>query len=116
MILRPWHNHLLNPSAEDNVNTLTETVGWLFDDLMEDIQIDLSGLKADEINPQHLATILRGTYSRQDTIPGWQEALNVAKEAFSKEDALDALDGLDTPYVKMNEYPEPNWMAKLFNL
>lgn len=112
-----WSKYLFDPTAPDDVDAMTETVGWLFEDLLAGNPIDLTGLKSDEINPYHLAVILRGTYTRQDIIPGWREAYFVAKEALSKEDAEDALLGLDKPYVREINYANNNsWFQRLFRL
>lgn len=93
-----WKRFLLNAKAGADLDALTETVEGLFASI-EDFGVavvDLRGLSAAEVQPDHLAAILRATATVHDQIPGWAVALKVAEEAFVSlgQDPGDALFGL----------------------
>lgn len=81
-----------------DVDALTDTLSSLFDDM--DVvgigSINLSNLNATEVNPEHLAAILRATSSMSFSVLGWSDALDVATKALSLNgyDPSDALYGL----------------------
>jgi hypothetical protein len=47
-------------------------------------EIDLRGLNAHVVNGMHLIAILRSTYSWRAEVPGWHEALAVARQALER--------------------------------
>ena len=61
--------------------------------------INLNGLVASRVQGEHLASILRMTSSFRDLTPGWEFALEVAKDALSRGgvDYREALAGLIDP-------------------
>jgi hypothetical protein len=95
---KKWKYLLLNPNSAADLDALTETVDSLFDSI-EDFgaaAVDLRGLDAAQVQPDHLAAILRATATVHDQVPGWAVALKVAEDAFVSlgQDPGDALFGL----------------------
>jgi len=86
MSIEKYKIFVVDKNADDSVDALTETASSLLDYLgthrIEDI--DFTGFKVNEVNPQHLCVILRLTYIWSSKIKGWDEALSVAKEASLK--------------------------------
>lgn len=78
-----WRACVLDSNAELTADALTETTRPVFEALLElgDWAVDLSGLPVEQVNGVHLAVILRATLRHKDTTKGWDEALNVAREA-----------------------------------
>jgi hypothetical protein len=78
-----WRACVLDSNAELTADALTETARPVFEALLElgDWAVDLSGLSAERVNGVHLAVILRATLRHKSTTKGWEEALNVAREA-----------------------------------
>lgn len=93
-----WQKNVLNRTAPDDVDSLTETV----DAVMEVIvgvgpyALSLVGLNPSVVHAEHLAAVLRASSSWRDEVPGWDEALHVAKAAAvgSNLDVDDVLFGL----------------------
>lgn len=78
-----WRACVLSPNAQLTADALTETTRPVFEALLElgDWAIDLSGLQAEQVNGVHLAVILRATFRHKKTTKGWDEALQVARQA-----------------------------------
>lgn len=95
---KKWKFFLLNAGSAADLDALTETVEGLFDSIEEFgvAAVDLRGLDPAEIQPDHLAAILRATATVHDQVPGWSVALKVAEAAFVSlgQDPGDALFGL----------------------
>ena len=74
---------ITNPQARSDVDALTETATRVLD-FVDEHGVDalsFSGLKPQEIHPEHLAVALRVTSRFKDEVEGWGEALGVAREA-----------------------------------
>lgn len=58
--------------------------------------LNLSLLDSNQVQGEHLATVLRTSFDWRDNVPGWNEALQVARQALLREgvDPEDALYGL----------------------
>jgi hypothetical protein len=93
-----WQVHLSNSKSSTNIDSITETIDGVFDAIEKfgPAVIELRHLKSEQIEPEHLAAILRATATIHDQIPGWTSALEVAKRTFESlgHDPSDALFGL----------------------
>ena len=75
--------HVLNPSAESDIDSLTETVEAALEFVSEfgPGQLNLLEYTAQRVHYEHLAALLRATSTWRDSIPGWHEALREAEAA-----------------------------------
>jgi len=82
-----WMEGLMNKDASILANGLSKTVTAVYSAVTQfgPAAINLSGLDPDKVNGVHLAVILRVTHEHKDKVPGWQEALEVAKLAVIRE-------------------------------
>lgn len=87
---REWKSQVLDPRAEISANALTRTLRPVLGALLElgPGAIDLTDLPQGLVSGVHLAVVLRATFRRQESAPGWENALQVARYALS-------LQGLD---------------------
>lgn len=97
-LAQQWKKLVLNRDAGFSANSLTETVKPLFNALIRfgPGAIDLRNLPKNEINGVQLAVVLRATLPNKNLTPGWEDALNLAKNALFRDgiDQADALYGL----------------------
>jgi hypothetical protein len=93
-----WDIYLRRVDAPTDVDAISETAERIMLALSKfgPGKIDLRNLDADSVQGEHLAVILRVLYWCRDKVPGWGEALEVAKNALTKQghDFKDALFGL----------------------
>jgi hypothetical protein len=94
-----WQRYLFDPSASSDVDALTETAESVLEALTKygPTGVSLIGLDEDNVQSEHLATILRTTYKWRSQIPGWNASLVVAAAALKRAgiSPADALFGLD---------------------
>lgn len=78
-----WSKYVLNPLAETDVDTLTETVEATLDFIEEfgPERLSLQGIPYNFVQPEHLAALLRASSTWRDSVPGWSEALMSAATA-----------------------------------
>ena len=78
-----WRRLVLDPRAAAHVDALTQTVEAGLDFIAEfgPGSLSLAGLDQASVQCEHLAALLRATSTWRDSIPGWNEALNVARAA-----------------------------------
>lgn len=94
-----WQVNLLNRTADTSVDAISVTV----DSVLEAISyggpsiVNLSFLKPEFVNAEHLVAILRTTFSWRDQVPGWKNALQAAPVILKMYglDPEDELFGLD---------------------
>lgn len=95
---KEWKSRVLDKNTEVSANALTITLRSVTGALMElgPGAIDLTGLPQNRVNGHHLALVLRATLRRQETTPGWKDALEVARFALSYDgfDETTVLSGL----------------------
>ena len=93
-----WRKHVCNAAASPDVDALTETAEAVTTLVAEHgpARLDLRGLKAASVQGEHLATLLRSSFPWRDQVPGWGEAMDVAKTALRRAgiDPAEALFGL----------------------
>lgn len=89
---------ILKENQETDVDSLTITAETVLDAIGEfgPAIVKLDNLIPDRVQGEHLATVLRTSYSWRSQIYGWNEALEVAKAALINEgiDPADALYGM----------------------
>jgi len=75
--------HIFNPHAPADVDSLTETVEAVLDAVAEfgPSVLNLRNLRAEYVQGEHLAALLRVTSTWQDEVADWNEALGVAAKA-----------------------------------
>lgn len=90
-----WKVLLLDKNAPYKAQDLSVTARLLMQAMLNGEEINLKGLE--NVSGMHLATILRATYSRKEQIPGWDEALVVARNQLTSSNlnASEALIGLE---------------------
>jgi hypothetical protein len=76
-----WKSRILDKSLPCTADAMTPTVDLLFDMLINEEIVDFSWMKAEDINPSQVAVSLRGTWSHQDLVAGWDHGYQVAKSA-----------------------------------
>lgn len=96
--IHKWKEFVMTPAAPTDVDALTETVDGVLT-VIEDIGpefLSLSGLRPDKVNGEHLAALLRASSTWHTSVPGWEDALEVAKESLKRsgQDPEDALYGM----------------------
>lgn len=93
-----WQQLMLDITASTDVETMAKLVNSVFETLCsEGINgVDLRNLDSKNVRAEHLACVLRATFRYKNEIPGWSEAIWVAKAACVREgvDYKDALFGL----------------------
>lgn len=93
-----WQQHVFNPTASADIDSLTETVEGILNFIAEfgPSCISLNGFQPLAVQGEHLATLLRASSTWRDEIEGWDNALDVAKEALIRENInpADALFGM----------------------
>lgn len=93
-----WQRHVFDPSSPSNVDSLTDTVEAVLDFIAEfgPSSIALSGFQPTAVQGEHLAALLRASSTWRDEIPGWHDALGVARAAIELAglDPNDALFGM----------------------
>ncbi len=93
-----WKKNLLNPNTPITVDAISDTIESIFDVLYKKgpALINLQNLDINRINPIHLSSILRATSNWEKDVPGWNEALEIAKTSLIEKgfDPNDALYGL----------------------
>lgn len=93
-----WRKHIDNENSSTEIESLSETVELILTVLkVEGTEvISFKGFDENKVSAEHLATALRCTYIFKDEIDGWDEALNVAYNAFKNigVDPQDALYGM----------------------
>ena len=82
---REWKSQVLDPHAELSASALTRTLRPVMGALLElgPGAIDLTNLPQGSVSGVHLAVVLRATFRRQESAPGWENALQVARFALS---------------------------------
>jgi hypothetical protein len=75
--------HVFNPHSSADVDSLTETVEAVLDAVSEfgPSVIKLKNLRAEQVQGEHLAALLRVTSTWQDEVADWKDALGVASKA-----------------------------------
>ena len=93
-----WKRHVLEIDAPTDVDTLSATARGVLGAVarLGPKSIDLSTFEPDHINGEHLAVVLRATYTWRAETPGWLDAVQVARVALERAglDPGDALIGL----------------------
>ena len=93
-----WQRFVTDPSASSDVDTLTETAEGVLDYVANygPQALTLSGLKANSVQCEHLATVLRATSIWRASIPGWDQALQTAIQSVEStgQDVADVLFGM----------------------
>jgi hypothetical protein len=93
-----WHVNLFDRYASNDALALSKTTKPLIRALLKGgpESIDLRNLDINKVNGMHLAVILRATSSKRDSVPGWREALTLARAALLRDNinANNALIGL----------------------
>lgn len=93
-----WQKHVLNSKSDTDIEQLSETVEFVLTALAEEgvDSLFFGGMSPEKVQPEHLATLLRSTYSWKNDIEGWDDALLVAVESMTINDIdpKDALYGL----------------------
>lgn len=84
-----WRRYVFNPQSSADVDALTETVEAVLDAVSEfgPSVLKINGLRAKNVNGEHLAALLRVSSTWQNDIAGWSEALSIAVEAVSQSGA-----------------------------
>ncbi|WP_339435750.1 hypothetical protein [Pseudomonas sp. EL_65y_Pfl1_R32] len=89
---------ILKENQDVDVDALTITSEAVLDAIGEfgPAIVRFEELTASRVQGEHLATMLRTSYVWRNEIPGWTEALEIAREALSNEgiDPADALYGM----------------------
>ncbi|WP_322061986.1 hypothetical protein [Paraburkholderia sp. J63] len=97
-ITEKWQHNVLNPEASADVDDLSETVDAVYEgiDIFGPSFISLAHLDPRSVQGEHLAATLRATFPWRHEVTGWDEALEVAREAlgYAGADPDDALYGL----------------------
>ncbi|WP_124590317.1 hypothetical protein [Burkholderia cepacia] len=90
-----WKALVLDPDAAVTAKALGRTVKPLFKALSQlgAGAVDLRQLPIDRVNGVHLAVVLRATLSFKERTLGWEEALDVARQALRR-DGLNEADAL----------------------
>jgi hypothetical protein len=88
-----WRRFVVDRASSTDVDALTETVEAVLDFIAEfgPGALSLGGMNRDRVQCEHLAALLRATSSWRANIPGWYDALNLARAA-SADAGLDAED------------------------
>lgn len=90
--------HIFNPHASTDVDSLTETVEAVLDAVAEfgPSVLNLKNLRAEYVQGEHLAALLRVSSTWQDEVEDWNDALGVAAKAvvLAGADPTDILFGL----------------------
>ena len=88
-----WLKNASNESISTDVDSLSDTAADVIDNIRRIgvDSIDLSILKEDSINVEHLLTVLRVTYSIRENIIGWNKSLAMA-ESITRKMNLDSND------------------------
>lgn len=90
--------HVLNVRASTDVDALTQTTDAVLDAVLElgPENISLFGLQPARVNGEHLAALLRMSLTWKDVVPGWADALVIARASIelSGEDPEDILFGM----------------------
>lgn len=93
-----WKRYIFDLSAPNDVDALSETIEAIYDaiDRYGPGSVNLATLPTTAINGEHLAAILRSTYSFRNQIIGWDHAREIAIKALQSAsiDIDDALAGL----------------------
>ena len=78
-----WRRLVLDRHAATHIDALTETVEAGLDFIAEfgPGSLSLAGLDQASVQCEHLAALLRATSTWRASIPGWDEALTVARAA-----------------------------------
>lgn len=78
-----WQEKFLNPKRTTNIEDIWYTATYILDYILENgpANFSLLGLQANNIEAEHLATVLRTTKIWKDIIPGWHEALAINEKA-----------------------------------
>jgi hypothetical protein len=93
-----WRRFVLDRAAPDDVDSLTETVDAVLDVIAEigPSALSLRDMHPETVHPEHLAAVLRASSNWRHDVPGWDQALEVARAAVLRAnlDADDVLFGL----------------------
>ncbi len=93
-----WRINVKNKELSTDVDALTDTVELLFTEVATKGMkyVNLSGFKFDEVNPEHLAVVLRAMSSFKEHDYDWKEAFQVCVDACKLKnlDVNDVLYGL----------------------
>lgn len=78
-----WRRYVVDPSALVDTDTISETVDHVFQmaSRFGPSSLDFRGLRAEDVNGEHLAAALRASSSFSYMTPGWEDALQVAHDA-----------------------------------
>ncbi|GLS95842.1 hypothetical protein [Piscinibacter gummiphilus] len=78
-----WQRHVLDPHATADVDALTETVEAALEFISEfgPPTLSLEYFRSGSVQCEHLAAVLRASCSWRQEIPGWDEAVEVARVA-----------------------------------
>lgn len=94
-----WQHYLLDPAAPATVAAISETIAAAYKTLSiyGPTGLSLLKLRADSVQGEHLAAVLRASFRLRNQIPGWKPALEVARTALLRQgiDPADALVGLN---------------------
>jgi hypothetical protein len=93
-----WKHYVLSTDAPTDVDSISQTIEHVFETVVQfgPEAIDLTGIDPQKVNGEHLAALLRATFTWRDRTPGWQYGLQVARIALERSggDPRDALIGL----------------------
>lgn len=78
-----WKERVCNVRTPTNDEALFETFEIVSSLVSESrpSDLDVRGLQADAVNGEHLVALLRASYLERASVPGWDDALTVAREA-----------------------------------
>lgn len=78
-----WKERVCNVRTPTNDEALFETFEIVSSLVSESrpSDLDVRGLQADAVNGEHLVALLRASYLERANVPGWDDALTVAREA-----------------------------------
>ena len=78
-----WQIHLLNPDSSVDVDAITDTVEGVLDQIADQgsESINLKEILSQPFQPEHLAAVLRVSYTWKNKILDWDYALLVVEHA-----------------------------------
>jgi len=81
-----WEVYLNDVSASVDVDDISETVEAVLDAISQYGlgSLSFSGLNAEQVNGEHLAAMLRTTFTWRDQIDGWRQGLETASLALER--------------------------------
>jgi hypothetical protein len=81
-----WRDRVTDSQLGHDSVELTRTVRPVLASLARfgDAAVDLTGFRPEQVNPMHLAVVLRVTSTRKTSTRGWDDALQVARSAMER--------------------------------